>query len=73
MEPSSFYRSPRRRCRPQRRQLPLTTGEGKPLKTMATKATQQAAAAKQKQLKSGHPQVKPIQAKLQPHPQQQQQ
>ncbi|KAH8283780.1 hypothetical protein KR054_001096 [Drosophila jambulina] len=53
--------------------LPLTTAAGKPLKTVATKAAQQAAAAKQKQLKSGHPQVKPIQAKLQPHPQQQQQ
>lgn len=49
--------------------LPLSTA-GKPLKTVATKAAQQAAAAKQKQLKSGH-QVKPIQAKLQPHPQQQ--
>ncbi|XP_017023747.1 histone-lysine N-methyltransferase trithorax [Drosophila kikkawai] len=54
--------------------LPLTTAAaGKPLKTVATKAAQQAAAAKQKQLKSGHHQVKPIQAKLQPHPQQQQQ
>ncbi|KAH8375891.1 hypothetical protein KR200_006400 [Drosophila serrata] len=53
--------------------LPLTTAGGKPLKTVATKAAQQAAAAKQKQLKSGHQQVKPIQAKLQPHPQQQQQ
>ncbi|XP_017076694.2 LOW QUALITY PROTEIN: histone-lysine N-methyltransferase trithorax [Drosophila eugracilis] len=50
--------------------LPLTTA-GKPLKTVATKAAQQAA-VKQRQLKSGH-QVKPIQAKLQPHPQQQQQ
>ncbi|XP_034116270.1 histone-lysine N-methyltransferase trithorax isoform X1 [Drosophila albomicans] len=50
--------------------LPLR-GTGKPLKTVATKAAQQAtAAAKQKQLKSGHG-VKPIQAKLQPHQQQQ--
>ncbi|XP_017117386.1 histone-lysine N-methyltransferase trithorax isoform X2 [Drosophila elegans] len=49
--------------------LPLTAA-GKPLKTVATKAAQQAA-AKQRQLKSGH-QVKPIQAKLQPHPQQHQ-
>ncbi|XP_044314625.1 histone-lysine N-methyltransferase trithorax isoform X1 [Drosophila rhopaloa] len=50
--------------------LPLTAA-GKPLKTVATKAAQQAA-AKQRQLKSAH-QVKPIQAKLQPHPQQHQQ
>ncbi|XP_002031219.2 histone-lysine N-methyltransferase trithorax isoform X1 [Drosophila sechellia] len=50
--------------------LPLTPA-GKPLKTVATKAAQQAA-VKQRQLKSGH-QVKPIQAKLQPHPQQHQQ
>ncbi|BFF90566.1 histone-lysine N-methyltransferase trithorax [Drosophila madeirensis] len=53
--------------------LPLNPS-GKPLKTVATKAGQQAtAAAKQKQLKSGggHHQVKPIQAKLQPQPQQQ--
>ncbi|XP_037729808.1 histone-lysine N-methyltransferase trithorax isoform X1 [Drosophila subpulchrella] len=50
--------------------LPLTAS-GKPLKTVATKAAQQAA-VKQRQLKSGH-QVKPIQAKLQPHPQQHQQ
>jgi len=47
------------------------TANGKPLKTVATKAAQQAA-VKQRQLKSGH-QVKPIQAKLQPHPQQHQQ
>ncbi|XP_017046983.1 histone-lysine N-methyltransferase trithorax isoform X2 [Drosophila ficusphila] len=47
--------------------LPLTAA-GKPLKTVATKAAQQAA-AKQRQLKSGH-QVKPIQAKpIQQQPQ----